>query len=257
MNEQTAIVVPFDYSQLDNDTSALCHRTAQIAETFGTFTRRTIEKGFELGTLLIEVKEKLPPRTYYPFLRSIGLPPSTASYWVRKVEEGYTANISGITLQMIDSTAEEDEKLHMSFLPEQALEHVREVTADDIILYDEPVEHIPQPDSTEIDVAATVAENEQLKKSVDVLQSQLQDALQQQNGNTSPHKSSYKTGGTRGAPAQAVTFGIDDYGDFENYSLTYTKDAHQEFPFRVRVSYEVLDRAYKAAYDKRMRLKTP
>jgi hypothetical protein len=65
----------------------------------------------------------------------------------------------------------------------------------------------PEKESTDIDVAATVAENTQLKKANETLQSQLQDALQQQSGTTSTTRH-HSGGGNHHGPPTSEKDGI-------------------------------------------------
>jgi hypothetical protein len=132
----------FDYSQLDTETSALCHRTAQLAETFMTFARRTIEKGMELGEHLVQIKEKLPHGQYMPYLASIGIPYQVAKYWTHKVREQQQLEIVDIYY-----LPEGEQKLDIKLLPEQIEQPYKYATSiDDLRLDigDIPVEDVPQ-----------------------------------------------------------------------------------------------------------------
>lgn len=75
----------FDYSGCDDRTIELCKATARIASAYGTFTRRTVEKGYELGRNLNEIKERLKHGQFMPYVASIGVPHHVANYWMDKV----------------------------------------------------------------------------------------------------------------------------------------------------------------------------
>ena len=85
-SEMQATVVQFSYEGIDEETVRLCQDTEQIARTYGVFTRRTVEKGYELGCNLNEIKERLKYGQFMPYVESIGVPQQVANYWMRKVK---------------------------------------------------------------------------------------------------------------------------------------------------------------------------
>jgi len=219
----TQLVQTFDYSQLDAETSALCHRTAQIAETFMQFARRTIDKGIELGEHLIQIKEKLPHGQYMPYLASVGVPYQVAKYWTHKVREQQQLEIVDIYYL---PEGEQDEKLDSKLLPEQTQQPYTYATSvDDLQLdiRDIPIEDVPQSDSTEIDVTATVAENERLKREKAELASQLQQSLQQNTTTSTPIRHHGGNGTHKGPPTSekdGVKRVMRDYTNWQTEAIT-------------------------------------
>src|SRR6266699_5545024 len=83
---QQQLTTTFDDSHLDTATRTLCQETAKIATSFLFHARRSVEKGYELGHNLNEIKERLAYGQFMPYVASTGIPQHVANYWMRKVK---------------------------------------------------------------------------------------------------------------------------------------------------------------------------